>query len=244
MASIKKHCKKLLAALIIAAAFRIPAYPQDGQELDLQERFKDDYTKAVAFSDELYSFLKNISPEKKSNFSDDFIVALVFPELIRYSQVQDRAEVFVNQLRARFFNSWDGFSIGHMQMKPSFAILTEEYFLRNNDLIFLFPTINFYGRNELEKDKFDRLDRLTDMETQLEYLLAFIKIISAEYEDDFEKNNLTSEEQKLPFYAKTYNLGYGYTYEEIVSSVNKKWNYEEVSCAWYDETKSGGAKIK
>lgn len=243
MAPNGNYPKKLLAALVIAIAFIFSAYPQHEQKkLDLQKIYGKDYGKAVTFSDELYFYLKNISPERKSNFSDDFIVSVVFPELIRYSEVQNRAEVFVNQIRAKYFSDWDGFSIGYLQMKPVFAIMTEEYFLKNNDLIFLFPSINFYGRNELDKDRFDRLDRLTDMESQLEYLLAFIKIISAEYEEDFAKNNLTEEDQKLSFYAKAYNLGYGYTYEEITSSVNKKWDYDKISHAWYDETESGKAK--
>ena len=92
----------------------------NSQDLNYPEIFGDDWTKALQFESENRNWMEPILV--KNHISYPLAVAVVFPELVRYSALRDKMEITL--LKALYINLGDNyanFSIGQFQMKPSFA---------------------------------------------------------------------------------------------------------------------------
>ena len=90
------------------------------QSLNYPEIFGDDWKKAMLFESENRSWMEPILA--KNHISYPLAVAVIFPELVRYSALRDKMEITL--LKALYINLGDdyaNFSIGQFQMKPSFA---------------------------------------------------------------------------------------------------------------------------
>jgi hypothetical protein len=136
----------------------------------------------------------------------DFTWAIVFPELIRYSALADIIEsANLKVLYVQFGHGYGNFSVGHFQMKPSFAETLEGDFRRLADA---------RDRARLTEAPFDRADtvearrarsrRLTDVVGQAVYLAMFVKVLDKIYAGE----TWDGLEAKLRFYATAYNAGY------------------------------------
>jgi hypothetical protein len=215
----------------------------EAQSLVYPEIFGKDWLKAERFLNENRDWI-NISLQKY-NIPYKEAISVVFPELVRYSALQDKIEITL--LKALYINlgeEYANFSIGHFQMKPSFAEKIRE-------AVNLFP--EFENRGYLKnKSSYDDVksyrasivEDLEKPETEILYLIMYIKTC----EKQFGTENM-KEDKKIRFLATAYNYGFWMEKDRIVSMEDKKYFstslaggvkycYADVSLFWYNSVKS------
>jgi hypothetical protein len=175
------------------------------QRLNYREEFGEQYDFATAFLKQNDSLFKKYAIAY--NLNPKFLKAIIFPELIRYNSVYDAIEI--NTLKFLYVQKGDfygDFSVGYFQMKPSFAKKIESDANVFLDKTFL-KTIGFdnYKKDNLsETSRKQRLIRITNLESQLKYLIVFVKIGKLKFKNYYFK----TEVEKVKFYATAYNSGY------------------------------------
>lgn len=167
-------------------------------------------------------------------------VAVIFPELVRYSALRDKMEITL--LKALYINLGDeyaNFSIGQFQMKPSFAALVRE---QANSVLNRRSGISFRRKSEYDDAKEYRKSIIKDLEdpkTEFSYLVAFIKICGKNF-----RTNRMDDIEELKFMATAYNFGINKSSAEIEKMIDKKffntklfktenYSYSDVSLFWY-----------
>ena len=214
------------------------------QDLDYQEIFGDDWGKALTFERENRVWLEPILTRNHISYPE--AIAVIFPELVRYSALRDKMEITL--LKALYVNlgeEYANFSIGQFQMKPSFAEIIRE---QATNVLPRRSGIVFKSKEEFENIREFRKSIITDLEdpkTQFTYLVAFIKICEKTY-----KINRMDEASRLKFIATAYNYGINRNSEQIDSMIDKKffntklfktenYCYAEVSLYWYNQYQAG-----
>lgn len=136
-------------------------------------------------------------------------VAIVFPELIRYSMWQDEIErAAVNGLYVSKGTDGANFSIGRFQMKPSFAEEIEQEWNRSSlskEYGFVF---NLQQNNEARRS---RIRRLSNMQGQCRYLAIFIRLLQQRHP----QLEQLSEKEQLCFLATAYNRSFTASFQQI-----------------------------
>jgi len=172
-------------------------------------------------------------------------IAVIFPELVRYSALRDKMEITL--LKALYINLGDeyaDFSIGRFQMKPSFAeMILEKVPFEKAGLSGLDLKVksDFTNIKEFRKSIVNNLE---EPRSQLNYLIAFVKI--CEKKDGTKRKD---DMQKLKFLATAYNYGIDKSAAQIDSMTDKKffntklfktenYSYADVSQFWYNEFNS------
>jgi hypothetical protein len=181
---------------------------------DYAQIFGSKYTNAVKF---LYQNHWIWDSLKMRQVDPAFAIAIVFPEIIRYSEIKDKIEKGgLFSLYIYYGEKYANFSVGEFQMKPSFARQLEE------DLAKLpkrktrqYQAINTANIQNARKERVKRLDNL---QWQVRYLALFIHIMDERYKN----KQWISDAEKLKFYATAYNYGYARPYNEISEVINKK----------------------
>lgn len=165
-----------------------------------QKRSKD-FHFALDKSNQIYRELKNQGYPYPLEAA-----SIVFPELIRYSELQDEIESIINELLAYTSDESNGFSIGIFQMKPQFASQMEKIVSSDSTLKSRYPKIAKDGKMDSPSDRHDRIIRLKDYDYQIEYLKAFV---------DYEIKNLNlqneSQENRIKYLSASYNAGLQFT---------------------------------
>ncbi len=136
-------------------------------------------------------------------------VAIVFPELIRYSMWQDEIErAAVNGLYVSKGTDGANFSIGRFQMKPSFAEEIEQEWNRSTlskEYGFVF---NLQQNNEARRS---RIRRLSNMQGQCRYLAIFIRLLQQRHP----QLEQLSEKEQVCFLATAYNRSFTASFQQI-----------------------------
>lgn len=136
-------------------------------------------------------------------------VAIVFPELIRYSMWQDEIErIAVNGLYVSKGKNGANFSIGRFQMKPSFAEEIEQEWNRSSlskEYGFVF---NLQQNNEARRS---RIRRLSNMQGQCRYLAIFIRLLQQRHP----QLEQLSEKEQVCFLATAYNRSFTASFQQI-----------------------------
>ena len=136
-------------------------------------------------------------------------VAIVFPELIRYSMWQDEIErAAVNGLYVSKGTDGANFSIGRFQMKPSFAEEIEQEWNRSSlskEYGFVF---NLQQNNEARRS---RIRRLSNMQGQCRYLAIFIRLLQQRHP----QLEQLSETEQVCFLATAYNRSFTASFQQI-----------------------------
>ena len=136
-------------------------------------------------------------------------VAIVFPELIRYSMWQDEIEhAAVNGLYVSKGTDGANFSIGRFQMKPSFAEEIEQEWNRSSlskEYGFVF---NLQQNNEARRS---RIRRLSNMQGQCRYLAIFIRLLQQRHP----QLEQLSEKEQVCFLATAYNRSFTASFQQI-----------------------------
>jgi hypothetical protein len=168
------------------------------------------------------------------------VVAVIFPELIRYNSIQDRIETFaLETLYVQYGKEYANFSVGEFQIKPFFAERIEIDFMKKfgvKELAFNFQ-INATDTLQNEETRMKRLKRIKSNTGMTNYLCLFWKVMNANYP------TWKREEDKIKFFATAYNCGYWKSRKEIGSFQSKKFfytgfsitstKYNYADIAWY-----------
>jgi hypothetical protein len=208
------------------------------QSVNYQILFGDDWKKAETFERENMSWIEPLLA--KNHIPYKLAIAIVFPELVRYSALKDKMEIgLLKTLYVNLGNDYADFSIGIFQMKPSFAETIRDesstYLGRRSGITFK----NISGFDDIKDYRKSIIRDLEDPESQVIYLITFIQIC----EKKFNLNRL-DEKRLLKFLATAYNFGIDKKALEIVHMSDKKffstklitsekYSYSDVSLFWY-----------
>jgi hypothetical protein len=214
------------------------------QSPDYKEIFGSDWDKALAFERD-----NRIWMQKALELNDipyDVALAVVFPELVRYSALRDKMEITL--LKALYINlgeQYANFSIGQFQIKPSFAeiIRTE-----GPSVLGRKSGISFKQPDEFESLSDYRKSIVTDLEkpdTEFNYVIAFYKLCEKKY-----RTGRMEGEYKIRFLATAYNFGIGKKAEDIEKMIDGKYfntklfktmnySYADVALYWYNNYRTG-----
>ena len=210
------------------------------QSLNYPEIFGDDWKKAMLFERENRSWMEPVLA--KNHISYPLAIAIIFPELVRYSALRDKMEITL--LKALYINlgeNYANFSIGQFQMKPSFAEMVRE---QAPDVLGRRSGIIFKRQSEYDDIKSYRKSIVKDLEdpkTEFNYLVVFIKICEKNF-----RTNRMDEISGLKFLATAYNFGINKNSAEIEKMIEKKffntklfktenYSYADVSLFWYKQ---------
>ncbi|MFW5820379.1 MAG: hypothetical protein ACOCWA_03755 [Bacteroidota bacterium] len=204
-------------------------------EEDFRKIFGEDYAKALRMIEENHRLMDSLSNEYKIDLS--LTKAIIFPELIRYNLIRDLVEK--NTLEIVYINTgMADFSIGPMQIKPSFAERVEKELQFNPKLREFKTRLEYNSDNPVEIRK-ERLERLKSFDKQVYYVFAFQKYMKAEHPFLRRKNR----EYQLRFLSTAYNYDFQASRKDIEEFMEKsffpwgrfndrkKYNYADIS--WY-----------
>jgi len=231
----RKYFYRIILGLFTILCFEGLSFSQG---IDYKSIFGKDWDKAQSFVTENENWLKPAC--EKNNISFSFAVAIVFPELIRYSALQDKIEIsLLKTLYINLGEEYADFSVGPFQMKPSFGeeihkkvLSVKERKIRN-----LFKTgTSFKDVKEYRKSIVTDLE---DPRSEFNYLIAFIKICEHSY-----MINWKDENEKVKFFSSAYNCGsdkgqdyiYAMTEKKFFSTglvKTKTYSYSDISVYWY-----------
>lgn len=202
------------------------------QPSDYRTVFGDGWVRAEEIIKENSDWMQKLSKQMGVSYSE--AIAVVFPELIRYSALRDKMEITL--LKTLYINLGDeyaDFSIGPFQMKPSFAEqihkeLTDKSVGKSDSL-----------SGETKEYRARVIDDLEDIKSQFVYLLAFMKYCQLHYKADMKEEN-----HRVRFLASAYNCGFMSGAERIRAMMGKKYfstgliardyySYSDISMAWY-----------
>ncbi|MDP3180066.1 MAG: hypothetical protein Q8M76_19290 [Spirochaetaceae bacterium] len=143
-------------------------------------------------------------------------VAVAFPELLRYASLRDRLETAA--LETLYVKNGKGdFSIGPLQMKPSFAQRVEEWAARlprAAAILGITESLNAESPNA-ESGRRARINRLRSMGGQAPYLAAFYLVALAH----FPELATLAGRDRVAFLAAAYNAGFHKERERIESAM-------------------------
>lgn len=200
----------------------------------------------------LYESLTQDLPEEQEGRGPedpDFALAIVFPEMLRYSAFRNGLEYLATCFVYGLSPSFGGCTIGHFQMNAAFAETIERYVSLSPRLKSTYPSIDFAGSNRRIRDRMQRVGRINDRQGEADYLAAFIAICTEKFAlDDM------ADEDRLVLLATAYNAGMSRTREELeqvsvldsypsgLNSAGSRWNYATIALEFYQGRKkqSGG----
>lgn len=170
-------------------------------------------------------------------------VAIVFPEMLRYTLWRDLLET--KALELLYVNGGSklaDFSIGWFQMKPSFAELIEDKIKKDVSLLSKYNelVISKPGDTAVNVIRKERIQRLKTLNWQLVYLNAFVTINIQRFSSE-----LIPIEQRLSYLAAAYNRGMENSITNLESFLQLKtfpygpgkenpFGYAEIATYYYD----------
>lgn len=231
---------KILSGLIIIIVFNFLPGVISAQELNYKEIFAEDWVKAEEFVRENRHWMEPILEENRISYR--FAIAVIFPELVRYSALRDKMETTL--LKALYVNlgeEYANFSIGRFQIKPSFA---EIICLEAPEALGKRSDIRFPHPGEFDNISNYRKSIVVDLEdprTQFNYVIAFMKICDKKF-----RTGRMDTEEKLKFLSTAYNYGIDRSPEQIAGMAERKffttkvfksvtYCYSDISLFWYKQ---------
>lgn len=207
------------------------------QQPDYKSIFGRDWEKAESFVTENEIWMKQLSGKYDVSYPE--AVAVVFPELIRYSALRDKMEItLLKTLYINLGEEYADFSIGQFQIKPTFAESV------HNNMLLLKGRLRNQFKEKIRKDDLREyraaiVKELEQPESQFLYLIAFIKICETIY--DLEDINV---DHRLKFLATAYNYSFQKSLEDINKMIDRKffstklfrtdtYSYSDISLYWY-----------
>lgn len=198
---------------LVFITFQSSSSLQENKKISFEEIFGDRYAQAIHLTAINKKGINEILAS--DSILANQIIAIIFPELLRYSPTQDLIETQAMKLLYENYGYEDAvdFSIGYLQMKPSFIENLENYILQNAKFE-KFQKLCTYQSSELKVIRKERLSRLEDFNWQFYYLHCFYHIL----QDKFPHFKDLNTHQKVLFSSTAYNRGFHCTEQEI-----KRW---------------------
>lgn len=217
---------------IISLALKLILLGQAAFAHNYRELFGRSYQKAEQSAQAMRPLLHKYAVAYKVD--ERLMEAIIFPELMRYNRLFDAVETgSLMGLYSRFGSEYANFSIGQMQMKPTFALSLETH-LHKSKLAWVkqlaFDTIPIADNYD---NRVARINRLDNLEWQVKYLTAMLKAIEVKH---LVLWNKFSAEQKVSFAASAYNCGWYKPVAIIQTYIGKAyyhlkpWDAEEKYC--------------
>jgi hypothetical protein len=232
-------CNKISVVFLV---FLLNTGGSSGQQPDYEKIFGRNWQKAEQF---IRSNRDWIEPElEKYNIEFSEAMSVVFPELVRYSALQDKMELTI--LKTLYINlgeDYANFSIGQFQIKPSFAEAIYERLLSS-------PRLKEKKKPGVESDFINTrsfraliVSNLENTQEQLKYLIVFLKIC----ERNFNLRKLSYAE-RIKFLATAYNYSFLKPEREIAEMADKKffstgpfnteyYSYSDIALFWYNQNR-------
>ena len=228
-------------SIVLLCLFCLSSEIGGSQSLDYKDIFVKDWGKAEIFLNENHEWIK--ATLEKFDVPYKETISVVFPELVRYSALQDKIEITL--LKALYINlgeDYANFSIGSFQMKPTFAEKIREAadnFPEFKNREYLKSLSSF---DDIKTYRASIIQDLEKPETEILYLIIFIKTCEKQFSLKKMKIN-----DKIKFLAAAYNFGFWKTKGQIDSVINKKYfrtslagtvkySYADVSLFWYNNS--------
>jgi hypothetical protein len=232
--------KKVIRLRILIVSFLFAGLLKSGwsQSINYKDLFGEDWKTAVAFEKENRNWIEPLLT--KNHISYPLAISIIFPELVRYSALQDKMEItLLKTLYVNLGKDYANFSIGQFQMKPSFAEIIRE---KAPDVLGRRSGITFKNVSDFDDVTDFRKSIIKDLEdpkSEISYLIAFIIICEKNF-----KTSLKDELSEVKFLATAYNFGFDKTEAEIRNMIDKKffntklfksenYSYADVSLFWY-----------
>lgn len=218
------------------------------QDLNYEEIFAEDWRKAEAFERENKHWIEPLLNE--NHLSYELVMAVLFPELIRYSALRDKMETtLLKGLYVNLGDEYADFSVGQFQVKPSFAsvIRTESHEFLGKDQATLFRLPEQY--DDITNYRKSIVVDLEDPRTEFNYIIAFFKICEKKF-----STGRMNDEEKIRFFSAAYNTGIDKSEEQIRSMISKKffstkiiksetYCYSDISLFRYRKEKGRGSRL-
>ena len=198
--------------LIIFLFLFIKSYAQNNPE----QWFDTQYTDAIEYCTSNKILIDSLL--SKCFLPTQMALSVAFPEMLRYTLWRDIFETKALELiYVRNGKSAADFSIGWLQMKPSFAELVEQKVKNNTLLNDKYSKLTDYNcsNTDIYKIREQRVERLKIFEWQLLYLSAFIDVNYKVLRKQNVKNR-----QMIVYLAAAYNRGMENDVE-LLSDFNK-----------------------
>jgi hypothetical protein len=181
------------------------------QELSFEQQYADDYLRAVQ---KIQTFKPQIdSITKKLKLPKNDVIAIVFPEMVRYSIYSDAAQMAMLEL---FYvergTKYSNFSVGAFQIKPSFVEELEKEIAANPKLTKKYSSILFNDSIPIKTARQTRLQRLKNIRYQLLYVCCFYDIVNIKYKDQV----FADKNERIRLFATAYNSGMNLGYETLL----------------------------
>lgn len=207
----KKFHRIATMAIFLSSFFVIQVY---SQQLNYKEVFGNHYQLAEDF------IISNtwIADTLKSNGIDPCTgLAIIFPELIRYSSIRDKIETAaLKSLYIQYGKDYADFSIGQFQMKPSFAEEIEKDYIKSK--VSPYYSIDTASCSVARKK---RVNRLNSTEGQVRYLCMFIMLMKRNLQ---QLSNLGKTEE-IKLMAAAYNYGFKTDIKTLKEVSQKRFFY-------------------
>lgn len=193
----------VLVLLILSMNYQTFSQVPANNKTDYKAIFGKDYDFALSVIENEKWMTDSL---EKDGLDPEFALAVIFPELIRYSSIIDYIQVkALEVLYVQNGRDYADFSIGLFQVKPSFAERIESDMIKYG-LVDKFPSLSALqpDTSVTINSRKERILRIKNEYYQLLYLEAFLRIMDILYP------GLTNGESndKLIFYASAYNTGY------------------------------------
>ena len=227
----------LAPAIAFAFAFSMAAAAQDYQTI-FEKEWKE-AEKYITGQKEIWMVIFS-----EFGLRAELAEAVVFPELIRYSALQDFIETTaVKVLYLQGGTRGADFSIGRFQMKPSFAEALERDWmhtaLRHEYELYFDLADNVYARRT-------RIRRLAAPEWQCIYLALFLKLLYHRFPELADKETI----EQVRFCATAYNASFRDSYETIRAMSDRRffhtdfmptagtvyYSYSDIAVSYYKST--------
>jgi hypothetical protein len=146
-------------------------------------------------------------------------VSIVFPEFIRYLHYQDVIEsLSLEMVYVKLGKDFIDFSVGPMQMKPSFAEDLESISKKSTTLSDKYKLLTTYHSIQEDDIRRERLDRMKTLYWQMIYICLFYDVVSARFKNLVFK----SKEQKIRFFAAAYNSDFQASANKIFKQIKNR----------------------
>ncbi|MGH1335000.1 MAG: hypothetical protein ACRBFS_02655 [Aureispira sp.] len=177
------------------------------------------------------------------------LTAIIFPELLRYSQWRDLLETEALEVAyVEGGSAWADFSIGAFQMKPSFAETLEQKLQQWPLGRSAFQHLLANKNQSLKQQRQARLNRLRSIEGQIDYLCCFYKWM--QQRNGFYLVSPTPT-QKIALLATAYNTGFWKSWPSLLKASQQHFfpygarypqegqhAYQAIAVAYYQQSPS------
>ncbi len=209
-------------------------------EPDYAQIFGNNWHKAVDFIEGNRDWMKKICLKNGVDFN--FVTAMVFPELVRYSALRDQAEItLLKALYVHYGKEYSDFSVGVFQVKPSCAENILKHLSRPLSRDLEVRTQYIHDLPSAREKRKAIVAELEDPAGEFSMVVAMVKILEKKYNRVGWKN----QDEKLRFFSTAYNSGFTLPEKNIREMMKSKhfhtrlgrssvtYSYSDISSAWF-----------